>query len=224
MPAGSSLAFPLPLFAHAIPLPGAAVLPKPDSCGLTQVRAGDSAREAGVEIPPPTTWRTSYPWSCELPPPGRRRSEGGVSRATEEALLHLWSPSQPRQPVQLKGKAFLHSQHWGRHSRASLRRWEARQRGQGLGLPGQLLSARWGRCSACWDPECRLPTQLGSGKNKRPAQSFVPAHLLGCSLESLARRGATQSAICRGAPWKCSVSAPPWPCWIQGFLLSNIPG
>lgn len=70
--------------------------------------------------------------------------------------------------------------------------------GSGLCLPSQLPSARGGLCSVRWDQECRLPTQPGFG-DKKPVKSLVGAHLLGCVLETLVRRGVTQSAICRGA-------------------------
>lgn len=69
-------------------------------------------------------------------------SEGGVSGASEEAH-HLSSSFHRSQPEQLKGKAFLHCQHWGRHSQVPRRSRRHVGVGSGSGLPGQLLSTRW---------------------------------------------------------------------------------
>lgn len=48
--ANYSLAFLLPHFAYAGPLPETPILPKPYSCGQILIRGGDCAWEAGVEI------------------------------------------------------------------------------------------------------------------------------------------------------------------------------
>lgn len=147
-------------------------------------------------------------WEAGAPSSRAARSEGGwgvwvILRSTSPVVI-----LSPRQPEQLKDKAFLHRQHWGRpHSQVFPPQPEARQRGQRIRAARPAAIYTLGSVLSLLGPG--VPAAHAAWLWKQKAHARVSA---GVQLRMAGEEWGDSTCRLRGAHWKCSLSAPPRPC------------